>query len=965
MDAQDHKVLNNLYKLGQRCLDTLGTLVEESELEELKSPTELQSPTELKTPTELKSPSELKASFFSKVPGTATPPGKQKKSTKINSVETYTPLLAVLSNTIMLFFETIPSELPTIATDMVFETPKYYRVPYEQFQLMCSDFLLNSKLNTKTLADEQLKLWERILKIMNVISGRNTKKSMTLELEALDQIMAATERLWTTSPRYISQTSEMSSRKQLELSKAQILGFIDRLIAGNASYQDQRAVKRENDIEKTMELIWKMSSSKMTDQCVEVGPSTTHFQSKILGNVIAKQVKHRLTEQEWKSPQIIMNEQAATIHEKLDRVEGQMNNQRYETSEEKQRSMFFGRMQGHLERMGGRMPMQDALSKEEMKQIHFKEVDVILDAFQPRYDSQTASYSKRHSVTSPPLNVPMLSLPPSKSSNFPLKADAVSPTETVQLEGKTFAKTASTNAARDAMTPDTILQKPQLETAIVETSQSNEPSPVVVDQPLLYLGKDVHSKPTIKHGEGGQFAIGRAQTTGGANLRKKEKGEPFSKDQKDKFFKELEKSLDQAPGRIDSQSAVMKPVSENSPIKKSESSQFVRRGSLTVGAKAGVSKSESADLLKQKAQKEKDFKDMENVLDAFAPKYASQSAQFKTPQMTSNSSVAQTATENSSNYASREAIPPARSRRLSVQDVLHQYNPFGDKPKAQDPTEREKDFKEIEQVLDAFSPKYDQQAASLKPSSQGLESSTSSVGKDSTHLLIAENNNRQRRRSVVETLSSLNPFTEKSSKGASDQLKHSSTLEKLMTFTSPKADRKKDPSIAMRISATKRETEFSELEKVLDNVKPKYDGQTAQAHDSPKVRARSNSERRSDVQPGRLTQSGLAPLDPKERELEFAELENTLDSIKMKYENQFASPSPRLKRLSVNPSVPMIVDQNENSPSIDKVVEKNENRYVVAAGEKEKQGKESPKSSILDRKFSKKKQFVQAEAILH
>jgi hypothetical protein len=66
----------------------------------------------------------------------------------------------------------------------------------------------------------------------------------------------------------------------------------------------------------------------------------------------------------------------------------QLDNQRYYTNDAKEKLMFLGKVQNHIDRMGGRISGQDALTKQGLIHEKFEEVDKILNNAPQRYENQ-------------------------------------------------------------------------------------------------------------------------------------------------------------------------------------------------------------------------------------------------------------------------------------------------------------------------------------------------------------------------------------------------------------------------------------------------------------------------------------------------------------------------------------------------------------------------------------------------
>lgn len=129
-----------------------------------------------------------------------------------------------------------------------------------KFQRECSEFLL-SYVPVSMVAEENAQLIVIISIMQDIIEFPNfrPKARTPIALEALENILRATERLFTKAPRYDVQSSEMSLRVVENLSKAQFMAFIERMTRENTALESQRAIKKDDDLDKTLEKIWKLS----------------------------------------------------------------------------------------------------------------------------------------------------------------------------------------------------------------------------------------------------------------------------------------------------------------------------------------------------------------------------------------------------------------------------------------------------------------------------------------------------------------------------------------------------------------------------------------------------------------------------------------------------------------------------------------------------------------------------------
>jgi predicted house-cleaning noncanonical NTP pyrophosphatase (MazG superfamily) len=105
----------------------------------------------------------------------------------------------------------------------------------------------------------------------------------------------------------------------------------------------------------------------------------------------------------WTPPKLQKEEALEKMQNQFDKIDQQMVNQRYVQTSQQQKEMFLGRMQSHMQRLGGRFEQQDAMTKQEFRDYKFDEVDKILDTVPKQYEEQRstkrASGSRSNSVS--------------------------------------------------------------------------------------------------------------------------------------------------------------------------------------------------------------------------------------------------------------------------------------------------------------------------------------------------------------------------------------------------------------------------------------------------------------------------------------------------------------------------------------------------------------------------------------
>jgi predicted house-cleaning noncanonical NTP pyrophosphatase (MazG superfamily) len=105
----------------------------------------------------------------------------------------------------------------------------------------------------------------------------------------------------------------------------------------------------------------------------------------------------------WTPPKLQKEEALEKMQTQYDKIDQQMVNQRYIQTSQQQKEMFLGRMQSHMQRLGGRFEQQDAMTKQEFRDYKFDEVDKILDTIPKQYEEQRttkrAAGSRSNSVS--------------------------------------------------------------------------------------------------------------------------------------------------------------------------------------------------------------------------------------------------------------------------------------------------------------------------------------------------------------------------------------------------------------------------------------------------------------------------------------------------------------------------------------------------------------------------------------
>jgi hypothetical protein len=292
--TKDSDILWNLYMIGSSCMDTITTLVFETETHKdvsfgvtPKQVSDQQIPTKrtrrflifdsLRDKTGGSSADVLVSAEHQgkhgrrKSVSQSSPP---KVPAQLSDLEVHTvmPILAELTNSIFLLFEKIPLSV-TESDNITLKTPVNQIFLFSTLKSECASFLSNCVLTTE-LDPDVVKLWNRILRLMKMICDFNEKQMGGLDLPGLEEIVSATERVLKNAPRYTKQACEMSPKSEIALRKAQMISFVDRLMIANQGYEHQRAIKRDDELKNTMEQIWSASKRRMMNQCFEMTKKT-------------------------------------------------------------------------------------------------------------------------------------------------------------------------------------------------------------------------------------------------------------------------------------------------------------------------------------------------------------------------------------------------------------------------------------------------------------------------------------------------------------------------------------------------------------------------------------------------------------------------------------------------------------------------------------------------------------------
>nr|KAJ3418591.1 hypothetical protein HK105_008127 [Polyrhizophydium stewartii] len=237
----------------------------------------------------------------------------------------------------------------------------------------------------------------------DILSMNPDKAAAAPGSEELGKVVIAIDRLLKLAPRLDGQSVLLTETKLRDLSAAQLIGMIERLNRGAEHYQAQRAqpASKYLTLNVLVEKISQSAKRRLDNQCFVMSPDySLKLDMGRISGLLEQTEKRRYANQDWVSKEQRMLDDLTDLQNKLTSEEHRMQNQRFVMSPEKQRSMFFGRLSGHIERgQERRMQNQDAMSRQDIKEERFQEIDRIMDKM-GGFDMA----SQRASVSSPRLS---------------------------------------------------------------------------------------------------------------------------------------------------------------------------------------------------------------------------------------------------------------------------------------------------------------------------------------------------------------------------------------------------------------------------------------------------------------------------------------------------------------------------------------------------------------------------------
>lgn len=291
---EEWKSLWDLYSIGKSCLDTMATfvcnvnaLLSDEATKNSHKKINLEGDSDLKVG---KTGNRRRSLSFALT--------THKKPVIDPEVHLISPILALLSNKIYNFFIARPTDFPSTEPNIVLGPSFVNQTTLSELKLDCQKFLANVSVRTSEFTPAQLILWEEIMDLVKQICEFTHKKADVIDCDGLENIIAATERIFSVAPRYIMQTSAMSPKKQLAITHAHIIEFMDRLVVSNARYDNQRAFDKGEELQKTMDQIWAVAKRRMLDQCSQMSRSTQEsLRFEMMNDIIDKQSKSRMHNQ--------------------------------------------------------------------------------------------------------------------------------------------------------------------------------------------------------------------------------------------------------------------------------------------------------------------------------------------------------------------------------------------------------------------------------------------------------------------------------------------------------------------------------------------------------------------------------------------------------------------------------------------------------------------------------------------
>jgi hypothetical protein len=224
-----------------------------------------------------------------------------KEILKPKGIDGVTPLLAEECQLIFQFFHSYNIDFESIRSDVELVSPETRAFTFADIKSKAIVFLKDSViLDTRGYTDFQLSLYNLILVATKDIINHSEKDNvLELQKEDLEMILVSVERLMNNAPRYELQTSEISERNLTNITKEQLITFVDKMVARNKYFENQRAKKyNSQELVDTVEQVWQITKRRFDEQCSgSYAALVEKTNSNLFDDILKNQGKNRIMNQ--------------------------------------------------------------------------------------------------------------------------------------------------------------------------------------------------------------------------------------------------------------------------------------------------------------------------------------------------------------------------------------------------------------------------------------------------------------------------------------------------------------------------------------------------------------------------------------------------------------------------------------------------------------------------------------------
>ncbi|KAJ3333405.1 hypothetical protein HDU76_008429 [Blyttiomyces sp. JEL0837] len=165
----------------------------------------------------------------------------------------------------------------------------------------------------------------------------------SLNAVEFNAIASAIEKLIMALPRMVDQTVTLTDRQEKNMAAANLGGLIDRLLAGNKYFEDQRAKRgsKSEALSDLIDILLRADRRRFVDQRCELSATQRNFfEIGPILNALERMENTRYINQDWKSREISIMEHMASLCQQLEK-KTQFVAQRYVLSPRKEKSLFL------------------------------------------------------------------------------------------------------------------------------------------------------------------------------------------------------------------------------------------------------------------------------------------------------------------------------------------------------------------------------------------------------------------------------------------------------------------------------------------------------------------------------------------------------------------------------------------------------------------------------------------------